>query len=101
MSHGYHVVPVNPTHETILGEKSYPDLESIPFPVDVVQIFRPSDEVPPIVEQAVKIGAKTVWMQEGIINQHAAEVARSAGLNVVMDECMRSKHRQLMGSQEA
>jgi signal transduction histidine kinase/predicted CoA-binding protein len=100
-SHGYTVIPVNPAHETILGGKSYPDLESIPFPVDVVQIFRPSEEVPPIVDQAIKIGAKTVWMQEGIINQHAAEVARRAGLNVVMDECMRSKHRQLISDQES
>jgi signal transduction histidine kinase/predicted CoA-binding protein len=98
-SHGYTVIPVNPAHETILGEKCYPDLESIPIPVDVVQIFRPSEEVPPIVDQAIKIGAKTVWMQEGIINQHAAEVARRAGLDVVMDECMRSKHRQLIGDQ--
>lgn len=92
---GYRVIPVNPTTEKILGEKSYPDLESIPEKIDVVQVFRPSEAVMPIVESAIKIGAKVVWMQEGIVNEEAAKKAREAGLKVVMDACMRATHRRL------
>ncbi len=95
---GYRIVPVNPNIDTILGEKAYPDLKSIPDSVDIVQVFRPSEEVMPIVEDAVAIGAKTIWMQEGIINNVAAEFARSAGLNVVMDTCMRVTHKRLVQS---
>jgi predicted CoA-binding protein len=95
MGEGFHVIPVNPTTDKILGEKSYPDLESIPEKIDVVQIFRPSEVVMPIVESAIKIGAKVVWMQEGIVNEEAAEKARAAGLKVVMDACMRATHRKL------
>lgn len=91
----FKVIPVNPTTDKILGEKSYPDLESIPEKVDVVQIFRPSEDVPPIVESAIKIGAKVVWMQQGIVNEEAAQMARDAGLKVVMDACMRATHRRL------
>ena len=96
---GYHVIPVNPTAEKILGEKSYPDLESIPEEIDVVQIFRRPEDVPPIVEDAIKVGAKVVWMQEGIVNEEAAQRARDAGLQVVMDACMRSTHQRLIGPQ--
>ncbi|MFL7870855.1 MAG: CoA-binding protein [Anaerolineales bacterium] len=95
---GYHVIPVNPTADEILGEKSYPDLESIPEKVDVVQVFRRPEDVPPIVESAIKIGAKVVWMQEGIVNEEAAQMAREAGLQVVMDACMRSTHQFLVRS---
>ncbi|MGD8402334.1 MAG: CoA-binding protein [Anaerolineales bacterium] len=95
MGEGFHVIPVNPTVEKILGEKTYPDLESIPDKVDVVQLFRPSEAVMPFVESAIKIGAKVVWMQEGIVNEEAAEKARAAGLEVVMDACMRATHRNL------
>jgi hypothetical protein len=94
---GYRIVPVNPTASEILGEKSHPDLASIPDKVDVVQIFRKSEDVPPIVEEAIKIGAKVVWMQEGIVNEEAAKTAREAGLQVVMDACMRVMHRMLIG----
>jgi predicted CoA-binding protein len=94
---GYKIIPVNPAENEILGEKSYPDLVSIPEKVDVVDIFRRSEDVPPIVSQAVKIGAKTVWMQEGVVNNEAAAVARKAGLNVVMDKCMRKEHLKLQG----
>ena len=94
---GYRIIPVNPTATEILGEKVYPDLESIPDKVDVVQVFRKSEDVPPVVDSAIKIGAKVVWMQEGIVNEEAAQKAREAGLQVVMDACMRAAHRQLIG----
>jgi hypothetical protein len=94
---GYKIIPVNPTASEILGEKAYPDLESIPEKVDVVQVFRKSEDVPPVVDSAIKIGAKVVWMQEGIVNEAAAQKARQAGLQVVMDACMRATHRRLIG----
>ena len=92
---GYRVIPVNPTVKRFLNETSYPDLESIPEKIDVVQIFRRAEDVPPIVESAIKIGAKVIWMQEGIVNEEAAQRAREAGLQVVMDACMRVSHRRL------
>jgi hypothetical protein len=94
---GYRLFPVNPTAAEILGEKAYPDLESVPEKIDVVQIFRRSEDVPPVVEDAIKVGAKVVWMQEGIVNEDAAKKAREAGLQVVMDACMRATHRRLIG----
>jgi uncharacterized protein len=94
---GYHVIPVNPTATEILGEKAYPDLSSVPEKIDVVQVFRRSEDVPPIVDEAIKVGAKVVWMQEGIVNLEAARKARQAGLQVVMDACMRATHRRLIG----
>ncbi len=95
--HGYRVIPVNPSYEEILGEKCYPSLLEIPEPVDVVQIFQQPDRVPPFVEQAIKIGAKVVWMQLGIVNEEAAARAREAGLEVVMDRCMKIEHARLFG----
>ena len=94
---GYRIIPVNPTATEILGEKVYPSLSAIPESVDVVQVFRKSEDVPPVVEEAIKIGAKVVWMQEGIVNEEAAQKAREAGLQVVMDACMRATHRRLIG----
>jgi uncharacterized protein len=94
---GYQVIPVNPTATEILGKTSYPDLESVPVKIDVVQVFRKPEDVPPVVEDAIKVGAKVVWMQEGIVNEEAAKRAREAGLQVVMDACMRSTHRRLIG----
>jgi predicted CoA-binding protein len=94
---GYHIIPVNPTATEILGEKAYPDLASIPEKIDVVQVFRKSEDVPPVVDDAIKVGAKVVWMQEGIVNEEAAQKARAAGLQVVMDACMRATHRRLIG----
>ena len=96
---GYHIIPVNPTATEILGEKSYPDLESVTEKIDVVQVFRRSEDVPPVVDAAIKAGAKVVWMQEGIVNEVAAQKAREAGLQVVMDTCMRATHRRLIGAQ--
>jgi signal transduction histidine kinase/predicted CoA-binding protein len=92
---GYRIIPVRPGVDEILGEKAYPDLMSIPDPVDVVLIFRRSEEVPLIVEQAIATGAKVIWMQQGIVNESAAASARDAGLDVVMDTCMRVEHRRL------
>ena len=94
---GYRVIPVNPTANEILGEKAYPDLSAIPEKVDVVQVFRRPEDVPPVVDEAIKIGAKVVWMQEGIVHEEAARKAREAGLQVVMDACMRATHRRLVG----
>lgn len=96
---GYHVIPVNPKAQQILGKTSYPDLTSIPEPVEVVDIFRRSEEVMPIVEEAIKIGAKAVWMQEGVISEEAASRARAAGLLVVMDKCMFKEHSRLTQKQ--
>lgn len=96
-SQGFRIIPVNPAIDEILGEKAYPDLVSIPDPVDVVLIFQRSEDVPPIVEQAIAINAKVVWMQLGIVNETAAANARNAGLDVVMDTCMRVEHRRLYG----
>ena len=92
---GYRIVPVNPTVESVLGERSYPSLAEIPEPVDVVDVFRRSEEVPPLVEEAIRIRAKAVWMQEGVVHEEAAAKARAAGLAVVMDRCMLKEHERL------
>lgn len=94
---GYRIIPVNPIAAEILGEKAYPDLSAIPEKVDVVQVFRKPEDVPPVVDEAIKIGAKVVWMQEGIVNYEAAQKAEEAGLQVVMDACMRATHKRLNG----
>lgn len=93
--HGYRIVAVNPNVTEVLGEKAYPDLESIPFPVDMVNIFRRPEAVPPIVDSAIRIGAKSVWMQEGVIHMPAAGKAEAAGLEVVMDRCLLKEHIRL------
>ena len=93
---GYNVIPVNPGQEEILGRRCYPDLESIPEKVEIVDIFRRPDDIPPIVRSAIKIGAKVVWMQLGIVNEEAAAEAKKAGLSVVMDRCMKVDHHNLM-----
>jgi hypothetical protein len=89
---GYHIIPVNPNEEKVLGEKSYARLEDVSVQVDVVNIFRRSEYVPAIVESAIAVGAWAVWMQEGVIHQQAAERAREAGLQVVMDRCLLKEH---------
>jgi predicted CoA-binding protein len=95
---GYRIIPVNPRVNEVLGEKAYPSLRDVPEPVDVVDIFRRSEDVPPIVEDAIAIGAKVVWMQAGIVNEEAAARAEAAGLAVIMNACMRSAHRTLRAS---
>jgi predicted CoA-binding protein len=92
MACGYNVIPVNPTIGEVQGKKCYASLSAIPEKVEVVDIFRKSEDIPPIVEEAIKIGAKAVWMQEGIVNKAAAKKAEAAGLLVVMDKCMRKEH---------
>ena len=94
---GYRIIPVNPYLEEALGEKAYPDLVSIPESVDMVVIFRRSEDVPSVVEDAIEIGAKVVWMQLGIINEEAATKARAAGLQVVMNSCIKIDHQRLFG----
>ena len=94
---GYRIIPVNPQVREILGEGCYPELASIPEPVDVVDIFRRSEDVPAIVEEAIRIEVKAVWMQEGVVNEEAAARARKAGLIVVMDKCMLKEHQKLKG----
>ncbi len=91
-SAGYRIIPVNPNEREVLGEKCYPRLEDVPEKVDIVDIFRRSELVPEVVESAVRIGAKAVWMQEGVIHSRAAERARQAGLIVVMDTCILKEH---------
>jgi len=97
-SNGYRIIPVRPDGDTILGEKIYPHLMEIPkeIEIDVVDIFRKSEEVPPIVEEAIRRGAKIVWMQEGVIHQKAGEEAERAGLKVVMDRCIKKEHERLL-----
>ena len=92
---GYRIIPVNPGAKEILEEPCYPTLSSIPEVVDAVDIFRRSEEVPAVVEEAIRIGAKAVWMQEGVTDEAAAARAREAGLLVVMDKCMLKQHRRL------
>jgi hypothetical protein len=92
---GYRIVPVNPHETEILGERCYPDVESVPDPIDIVDIFRRSEFVPEIVEAAIRKGAKVVWMQEGVVHEEAARRAREAGLEVVMDRCILKDHRRL------
>jgi hypothetical protein len=92
---GYRIIPVNPHETEVLGEKCYPDVESVPEPIDIVDIFRRSEFVPEIVEAAIRKGAKAIWMQEGVIHEEAARRAREAGLEVVMDRCILKDHRRL------
>ncbi|MCL6481094.1 MAG: CoA-binding protein [Firmicutes bacterium] len=89
---GYRIVPVNPRETEVLGERAYARLEEIPFSVDIVDIFRRSEFVPDIVASAIRIGARAVWMQEGILHPEAAELARQAGLRVVMNTCILKEH---------
>ena len=92
---GYRIIPVNPNETEVLGEKAYARLEEVPEIIDIVDIFRRSEVVPEIVESAIKVGAKAVWMQEDVINEEAAERGRAAGLDVVMDRCILKEHRKL------
>ncbi len=101
MNHGYDVIPVNPTATEILGQPSYPNLTAVPQRVEIVDVFRASDKVGPIVDEAIKIKAKVVWMQEGVINEEAAAKARAAGLIVIMDSCIKKEHSRLIHGVEA
>jgi len=96
-SHGYRVIPVNPRYDSILGEKSYARLEDIPEPVDMVDVFRRTEDVLPIAHSAVAIGASCLWQQIGVVNREADAVARAAGLDSVMDRCVKIEHARLFG----
>ena len=94
---GYRIVPVNPNYRDVLGEKCYPDLRSIPDPVDIVDCFRKAEEMVPIARDAVAIHARVLWMQLGIRNLEAAKIASDAGLEVVMDRCVKIEHARILG----
>jgi predicted CoA-binding protein len=95
--HGYQIVPVNPREREILGEMSYPTLRDIPFPVDVVDVFRDPSFVPAIAREAVEIKTRALWLQFGVISAEGAEIARRGGLEVVMDRCMKVEHARYVG----
>ena len=95
--HGYTVIPVNPKEQEILGEKSYPSLRDIPVPVDVVNVFRAPAALPGIAEDAVAIGAGTLWCQFGVINEEGAKIAAEGGLTVIMDRCLKVEHARYVG----
>ena len=95
-SAGYRIIPVNPHEREVLGEKCYAGLDDVPEAVEIVNIFRRSEFVPEIVEAAIRKGARAVWMQEGVVHEAAAERARAAGLDVVMDRCILKEHRRIL-----
>jgi len=97
MAAGFEVFPVNPGQSEILGRECYPDLASVPKPVEIVDIFRRADQVVPVVKAAIAAGARVVWMQEGIVNEEAAALALASGLAVVMDRCLKVEHMNLAG----
>ena len=95
--HGYRIIPVNPRYAEVLGERCYPDLRSIPEAVDIVDCFSKPAEIPAIAEDAIAIGAKVLWMQLGIVNERAAARATGAGLDVVMNRCVKIEHARILG----
>jgi hypothetical protein len=94
---GYRIIPVRPLIDEVLGEKAYPDLESLPEVPDIVDVFRASEHVPAIVDSCIKLGIKNLWLQDGVIHEEAALRAQQAGITVVMDRCMYRDHTQLLG----
>jgi predicted CoA-binding protein len=97
LDHGYTVIPVNPAYPEVLGQKCYPSLGDIPVKVDLVDCFRKSGEIPALAEEAIAIGARVLWMQLGVVNEAARARARAAGLEVVMDRCVKIEHARLFG----
>jgi predicted CoA-binding protein len=95
--HGYRIVPVNPRYDEILGERCWPTLSAIPFPVDMVDVFRRTADVPPIAREAVAIGARCLWQQLGVLSEEAGALARDAGLDSVADRCVKIEHARLFG----
>jgi predicted CoA-binding protein len=96
-AHGYRIIPVNPTVSEVLGEKSYASVADIPDQVDIVDVFRKPDAVLPVAQEAIDVGAGTLWLQLGVVNQEAADKAEGAGLQVVMDRCIKIEHGRLLG----
>ncbi|HEX9180484.1 MAG TPA: CoA-binding protein [Burkholderiales bacterium] len=97
MDHGYRIIPVNPRYQEVLGQKCYPNLRAIPEKVDIVDCFRKSADIPPLLEDAIAIGAKVLWLQIGVIHEEAAKRARAAGMDVVMDRCVKIEYARLFG----
>ncbi len=97
LDHGFEMIPVNPKYDEILGKKCYPDLKSIPGPVDIVDLFQRSERIPLFLDDIIETGAKVMWLQLGVINEQAAETARDAGLEVVMDRCIKIEYARLFG----
>jgi uncharacterized protein len=97
LDHGYRIIPVNPTYQEVLGQVCYPNLAAVPEPIDIVDCFRKSDEMPALAREAIAIGAKVLWMQLGICNDEAARTASDAGLGVVMNRCVKIEHARLLG----
>jgi predicted CoA-binding protein len=95
--HGYRIVPVNPRYTEVLGERCYPSLDAIDVAVDMVDVFRRTEDVAPIAEQAIAIGARCLWQQIGVVNREAAERVRAAGLDAVLDRCVKIEHARLFG----
>ena len=95
--HGYRVIPVNPAYQKVLGERCYASLKDVPDKIDMVDCFRKSEEIPALAADAIAIGAKCLWMQLGVVNADAAERAKAAGLDVVMDRCVKIEHGRLFG----
>ncbi len=95
--HGYRIFPVNPRYDEVLGQRCYPDLRSVPEPIDIVDCFRKAEEIPAIADAAIAIGAKVLWMQLGIVNNEAAQRASAAGLDVVMNRCVKIEHARILG----
>jgi predicted CoA-binding protein len=95
--HGYRIIPVNPRYDEVLGERCYPDLRAIAQSVDLVDCFRRSQDIPPIADAAIAIGAKVLWMQLGVVNDEAAQRASDAGLDVVMNRCVKIEHARILG----
>ena len=95
--HGYRIFPVNPRYDEVLGQRCYPDLRSVPEPIDIVDCFRKAEEIPAIADAAIAVGAKVLWMQLGIVNDEAAQRASAAGLDVVMNRCVKIEHARILG----
>ena len=96
-SGGYRIIPVNPNETEALGERAYPSLDEVPEDVDIVDVFRRAEETPPVARAAVRVGAKALWLQDGVVNEEARRIAEEGGLLVVMDDCMMREHRRLEG----
>ena len=97
IDHGYNVIPVTPRYDEILGQKCYPTLADVPMPIDIVDCFRRSEQILPLAEAAIAVNAKVLWMQLGVINLEAEKIASDAGLDVVMDRCMKIEYARLFG----
>ncbi len=97
LDHGYRVIPVNPAYQEVFGQRCYPTLTAVPEKVELVDCFRRAEDIPPIAHQAIAIGAKVLWLQLGVINHDAAATAREAGLEVVMDRCIKIEYARLFG----